>query len=185
MGASDTATASAAIRAAEAGMASILHRAGGGRRARVGAHQPLAQPVRGVDRRRTVERHQRRRYAGEADDVGAPPILRNIYDFDQIGASCDALFEAMDGGGHVFSTGCDDEFESEPHSRRMLELHKRSVARKRCAHLCAQDFAEPAPRKKIPLSVAPQEMHDASTGFQQMLEPSPQMLDPIRPAHYA
>ena len=66
---------SAAIRAAEAYMPQILHRAGGARGARVRAEQPLAEPVGGVDRRGAVERHQRGRDSGKPDDVGAPPIL--------------------------------------------------------------------------------------------------------------
>jgi len=67
----------------------------------------------------------------------------------------------------------------------MLELHKRSVARKH-VHAAARGISrKPRREKKLPPSAVQQEMHDASTGFQQMLEQWPQMLDPIEPAHYA
>src|SRR4029077_6797939 len=85
IGASVRTAMDAATRAAEAYMPQILHRAGGARGARVRAKEPLAEPVRRVDRRRAVERHQRSRDSRKPDDVGAPPILRNVYDFDQIG----------------------------------------------------------------------------------------------------
>src|SRR2546430_5653951 len=87
--ASESAAANAAARVAEAYMPQILHRAGGGRGARVRAQQPLAEAVRRVDRRRAVERHQRGGHSGQPHDVGAPPILRDVDDLDQIGASCD------------------------------------------------------------------------------------------------
>src|SRR3982750_972118 len=76
---------SAATRAAEAYMPPILHRASKLGRARMGARQPLEQLMRGVDRRRAVERHQCGRDAGHAHHVGAPAVLRNLDDFDQIG----------------------------------------------------------------------------------------------------
>jgi len=68
----------------------------------------------------------------------------------------------------------------------MIGAHKRSAARKRARLARAAPIAERThAQKKFALSVAPQEMHEASTGFQQMLEPFSQMLDPIRRAHYA
>src|SRR5262249_20883640 len=38
-------------------------------------------------------------------DVGAPAIFGNRHDLDQIGASRNGLFEAMDGGGHCGRDG--------------------------------------------------------------------------------
>ena len=52
--------------------------------ARVGAGEPLAQVARGLLRSGAVERHQRRRRAGDTDDARAPPILRHGHDFDQV-----------------------------------------------------------------------------------------------------
>ena len=91
---------SPAARAAEAIMPQILHRPGGVRGPCVRAREPVAELMRRVARRRAVERHQRGRHAGNADDVRAPPILRDRDDLDQIGASCNGFFKAMNGGGH-------------------------------------------------------------------------------------
>src|SRR4051812_36021788 len=49
-------------------------------------------------RRSAVERHQRRRHAGDADDVGAPPILGDERDFDEVRPSRDGFVETMDDG---------------------------------------------------------------------------------------
>jgi hypothetical protein len=68
----------------------------------------------------------------------------------------------------------------------MIGMHKRSGARKRGRPARFAAIRETArAQKKFQLSVPQQEMHEASTGFQQMLEQLAQMLDPMRPAHYA
>src|SRR5439155_3436569 len=100
--ASNTATTAAS----DALMPRILHRPRGIGGALVRAREPLAQLPRRVDRRRAVERHQRRRSTGQADDVRAPAILLDRRDLDQIWTSPDGLFKAMDDGVHgVGETG--------------------------------------------------------------------------------
>jgi len=76
-------------------MPQILHRGGRLRGARVRAGQPFAELMSGFRRRRTIKRHQRRRDAGDSDDVRAPAILGDVSDFDQVVAAGDRLFEAM------------------------------------------------------------------------------------------
>src|SRR5438445_6276500 len=93
----NTATTAAA---SDALMPWILHRPSSVSGALVRAREPLAQLPRRVDRRRTVERHQRRRSTGQADDVRAPAILLHRGDLDQIWTSADGLFKAMDHGVH-------------------------------------------------------------------------------------
>ena len=67
------------------------------------ASEPLAELMRRFARRRTVKRHEGGRHAGDADDVRAPAILGDKADLDEVVASCNGFFEAMDGGGaHVF-----------------------------------------------------------------------------------
>ena len=74
----------------------ILHRPSGtGRGARMRAREPAAKLIRGLDRRGAVERHQRGRDAGDADDVGTPPVLGYRDDFNQVRAAGDRLFETM------------------------------------------------------------------------------------------
>src|SRR2546425_2433338 len=51
-------------------MPRILHRPSSVGGALVRAREPLAQLPRRVDRRRAVERHQRRRSTGQADEIG-------------------------------------------------------------------------------------------------------------------
>src|SRR5947209_1891844 len=93
----NTATTAAA---SDALMPWILHRPSSVGGALVRAREPLAQLPRRVDRRRTVERHQRRRSTGQADDVRAPAILLHRGDLDQIWTSPDGLFKTMDDGVH-------------------------------------------------------------------------------------
>jgi hypothetical protein len=69
---------------------------GGLRRAVVGPDQPVAEMFRGLSGRSAVKRHQSRRHAGDANDVGAPPVLIDRTGFDQVGTSSNELFEPMD-----------------------------------------------------------------------------------------
>ena len=93
----NTATTAAA---SDALMPRILHRPSSVGGALVRTREPLAQLPRRVDRRRAVERHQRRRSTGQPDDVRAPAILLHRGDLDQIWTSPDGLLKAMDSGVH-------------------------------------------------------------------------------------
>ncbi len=73
------------------------------RRASMRTAEPRGQKPRRLRRCRSVERHERGRNAGRANDVGAPPILGHAYDFDQIGASPNGFFKTMHGVGHQLS----------------------------------------------------------------------------------
>ena len=64
------------------------------------AREPFAQLMGGFNRRGSVKRHERGRDTGETHDVGAPSIVGDGRDLDQIGASSDGFFEAMNGRGH-------------------------------------------------------------------------------------
>ena len=66
-----------------------------------GSEQAPNEQMRRFDRRRAVERHQRRRNAGQPDDVGAPAIGRDVLHLDEIQASRDGFFEPMHVRGHV------------------------------------------------------------------------------------
>ena len=66
----------------------------------VRASQPLAQPAGGFVWRRSIEGHQRHRAPGNADDAGAPSVVRDRGHFDQVRVSADQFFEAMDGDAH-------------------------------------------------------------------------------------
>jgi hypothetical protein len=70
----------------------------------IGAIQPLGQqPCRFV-RRPSVERHKRAPGSGVPCDVGPPAVGRNRRDLDDIGASRDGFFEAMNDVGQLEST---------------------------------------------------------------------------------
>ena len=153
-------------RTAEALMPQILHRAGGVRRARVRPSQPFAELVRRLCRRRAVERHQRGRHAGNPDDVGAPAIFGDVGDLDQVVASRDGFFEAMNGGGHG---GMD--------STLLCAVIKRSGSRKRTHNRRPRVLPTDDASKKIYVSIDAQEIHQPSTGFPQ--------LDLFQAAHYA
>src|SRR6185295_17178953 len=73
------------------------------RRAGMRPGEPVAQLTRGLIRRRSVERHERGRHAGNSDDVGAPSILGDRRHLDEIGASSNGFFETMNREGHVFA----------------------------------------------------------------------------------
>ena len=64
------------------------------------AREPFAELVGGFNRRGAVKRHERSRDTGETHDVGAPSIVGDGRDLDQIGASPDGFFEAMNGRWH-------------------------------------------------------------------------------------
>ena len=91
------------------------------------AREPVAELSRGFNRRRTVEGHQRRRHTRDSDDVGPPPILRDIGDLDEIGASCDGFFKAMHGGGHSVRCGVGAEGIVRVAARRSSEASDESV----------------------------------------------------------
>ena len=61
---------------------------------------PRAELVRRLVRCPAVERHERGRNTGDSDDIGAPSIGRDRLDLDEVRASPDDFFEAMNGGGH-------------------------------------------------------------------------------------
>ena len=136
------------------------------RGARVRARQPFAQQMRRLGRRAAVERHQRGRHAGQPDDVGAPAVLRNARHLDQVRAPCDGLFEAMNVGGHdnkksmrkwlgaAIVCACAGETSEAPYEGACTMPER------------AKSF-EHRRRKKISLSIAPQEIHHSSTGFAQ------------------
>src|SRR5437763_3805789 len=81
--------------AARATILRILHRSWRTGGALVRARQPVAQVARRLVRRAAVEGHQRCRHARDADDAGAPTILRDRSDLDQVRPARDGLFEAM------------------------------------------------------------------------------------------
>ena len=66
----------------------------------VGASQPLAQPIGGLPRGRSIKGHQRGGDAGNPDDARAPAIGRDSGDLDQVRVSADEFFEAMDSYAH-------------------------------------------------------------------------------------
>ncbi len=72
----------------------ILHRTGR-HSLLVRSGQPLAQVPGRVRRRRSVERHQRGGHAGDPDDIGAPAILSDRRDLDQIRAPADRFLKPM------------------------------------------------------------------------------------------
>ena len=116
-----------------------------GRRARVRSRQPVAELSRGFDRRRTVEGHQRGRHTRDPDDVGPPPILRDMGDLDEIRASCDGFFEAMNGGDHSVRCGCGSGANC---THRPAPI-KRSERRKRADTEPISVFPSAADLKKI------------------------------------
>ena len=63
--------------------------------------QPVAEQAGRFIGRAAVKRHERRRHARNPHDVGAPSILGHRLHFDQVRASSDGFFEAMNGRGHV------------------------------------------------------------------------------------
>src|SRR5438445_5970124 len=140
----NTATTAAA---SDALMPWILHRPSSVSGALVRAREPLAQLPRRVDRRRTVERHQRRRSTGQADDVRAPAILLHRGDLDQIWTSADGLFKAMDHGVH--GVGEKKLGWSDAHCTGSCAANKRSEGRKR-VHTPRRDrFSTATGAKKI------------------------------------
>jgi hypothetical protein len=64
------------------------------------APQPLGQQPCGFVRRPSVERHERASGPGDPHDVSPPAVGRNRPDLDEIEASCDRFFEAMNDVGH-------------------------------------------------------------------------------------
>jgi hypothetical protein len=70
------------------------------------ARQPVAQQLRRLGRRSAVKRHQRSGHAGQPHDVGAPTVVRDWGDFDEIRASCDGFLKAMYVSGHVVRSIC-------------------------------------------------------------------------------
>jgi len=65
----------------------------------MGARQPGAELLGRFRRRASVKRHHRGRHARQPDDDGAPAILGDGRNLDEIGASRDGLFETMYVGG--------------------------------------------------------------------------------------
>src|SRR5262249_12266177 len=163
------------MRAAEAYMPQILHRAGGVGGARVGAREPVAQLIRGVERRRAVEGHQRSRHTGDPHDVGAPAIPRHLDDLDQIRASCNRLFVTMHGTTHWSRRGVDLAGKGWRFYERW-GAHKASRPTKAHAQCAQRTIWRERRKKKFHVSVRAQEMHSRSTGFPQ--------LDPAYAAHY-
>jgi hypothetical protein len=72
----------------------------GPRRAPMRAVQPVRQQAGRFIRRAAVKRHERRRHAGSAEDVGAPAILGDRRDLDSIGVSCDRFLKVMNEAWH-------------------------------------------------------------------------------------
>ena len=81
-------------------MPQILHCAGRLGGAGVRACEPFAQLVRGIGGGLAVKRHQRCRYARYPDNIGAPSILGDVRDLDQVLAAGDGFLESMNVEGH-------------------------------------------------------------------------------------
>src|SRR2546427_3097524 len=159
-------------------MPRILHRPSSIGGALVRAREPLAQLPRRVDRRRAVERHQRRRSTGQADDVRAPAILLHRGDLDEIWTSPDGLFKAMDGGVHGVGEKLD--WWSDAHCTDSCAANKRSEGRKRAHNPRRNRFSTAAGAKKICVlsrcTGNPPVIHRFCTGGH---------LDCLKMAHYA
>src|SRR5206468_10393916 len=110
-------------------------------------------------------RHQRRRHAGKSDDVRAPAILGNRFDFDEVVASCNGFSEAMNGVCH----GCGEKRCSVGVARILRCRYRRSseaTAESARTTERRRNFERDRP-KKISVSIPQQEMHQRSTGFPQ------------------
>jgi hypothetical protein len=71
------------------------------RRPRVSPREPVAQQARRFCRSASIKWHQRRRDARHPHDIGAPPVVGDRGDLDQIGATRDGFLEPMDSCLHV------------------------------------------------------------------------------------
>ena len=70
----------------------------------MGPSEPLAQPVGRFGRSGAVEWHERGRDPGNPDHAGAPPILRDGRNLEQVWLSGDGFLKAMHGCVHVKRT---------------------------------------------------------------------------------
>ena len=78
------------------------------------AGQPLAQPVGRFVWCGSVERHQRGGHAGNPNDAGAPPVLRDGRDLEQVWLPENGFLKTMHGSVHV---GCFSGSEAELYAR--------------------------------------------------------------------
>jgi hypothetical protein len=71
----------------------------------IGAIQPVGQKSCRLVRRLSVERHERAADSGRPHNVGPPAVGRNGRNLDEIRASRDGFFEAMNDVGHQGQCG--------------------------------------------------------------------------------
>lgn len=69
----------------------------------MGQREPIGELLNGLLSRGSVERHQRRRPAWRAHEIGAPPLRIDQHGLDLVAAPVDGLFDAVD--GHVSGVG--------------------------------------------------------------------------------
>lgn len=72
-------------------------------RPRMRTREPVAQLPRGLVGRPAIKRHERRRDAGQPDDVRAPAILRDGGHFDEVRSPPDRFLKAMYSSVHDVS----------------------------------------------------------------------------------
>ncbi len=69
----------------------------------MGQREPIRELLNGLLGRGPIERHQRRRAARRAHEIGAPALRIDQHGFDLVTASVDGLFGAVD--GHDYRAG--------------------------------------------------------------------------------
>ena len=131
------------------------------RRAPMRTIEPRRQQPGRLRRRWSVERHERGRDAGSTHDVGAPPILGDAGNFDQIGASPNGFFKAMHRAGHQLSAQKNVVMLSAVHSRPHHSLDQAKTSAK-----TASTVDIPCEKKKF-WTRTQQVLHRTSTGFPQ------------------